>query len=734
MALEHERRAGLYDSDNRSVGLPEIIDMIWRRKWYLVGFLLASVGLGAAYLHQTEPVFKVSARVLVQKQGQLLDTARPPRGDEEFLATQAEIIRSPAVVQRAVDSFNLTPPVKPGMDAVMTIISSLSVSPVLGTDVLGVNYRSLEAEETARTVKAIIASYREYLREIEHNSHLEALDLLARNERDLRNEMSTLETQYRELRNQSPLIGLARDSVSLQKAMLTSLGETLNQTKTRRIELEDQLEAMSRNRAANVAGANIPTLIPVSAQGSGFRGLGDLNQPAVEVPFVANRLAAGDTKSLEQELFTAQANEQSLLRTYGEKHPAIKAARGQVAYWERLLKDSQEAAPQVLQQELDAVRIHENHLGEVYKEEYAKAKEVDSYLLQEQQAIDGIQRVQQVHQTVLAQLRQWQLADASLASGRSGITVSVLEPPDLAAREAWPPPFLLLAVCGLVGLVGGFGTISVLERTDSTVRTAEDVQGLLHLPVFGRIPAMATPRNAGVKAVYRGRITNHAPDSPAAEAFRALRTLLKISPENGLGQVIQLSSPRDGEGKSTVTANLAFSFAQLGRRVVVVDADLRNGNLHNIFDVTAARGLTSVLQGSPVEESISHSPLAAVDILPRGPKVANPVELLSQDSFGEVLNQLRHMYDLVLVDSPPLLTVTEASVLAPRTDGVLLNVMIGRSSMTEALEACELLHTHGAKTLGVVVNQVPPGRRSGYYYTANGAEHRNGRTNGASPS
>ena len=163
-------------------------------------------------------------------------------------------------------------------------------------------------------------------------------------------------------------------------------------------------------------------------------------------------------------------------------------------------------------------------------------------------------------------------------------------------------------------------------------------------------------------------------------------------------------------------ANLAFSFAQLGKKVLVIDTDLRDGSLHDVFDVTNSTGVTSVLRDAvPWEDAVRRSPLAAIDLLARGPDVSNPAELLAQPSFDELLHAARRRYDLVLLDTSPLLAVTEPSVLAPKTDGVLLSTMIGRSSLTEAQRAAELLETLRAKILGIVVNQVPSSRRNGAY-------------------
>ena len=394
----------------------------------------------------------------------------------------------------------------------------------------------------------------------------------------------------------------------------------------------------------------------------------------------------------------------------------MRAAAEKVASWQRRVDEAIDAVPVLLQQELDAAELQERQLSQLYQTEFEKAKTIDLQLVQEQQALDGIQRVQTIHDSILTQLRQWQLADQALAEGRTGVKVSTLEAPTLAERVAFPPPMLLLAVCTIVGLIGGASLVTVLEHTDTKVQSAEQLQQRLNRSIVGRIPSIDAPKGGVPKPLYRSRMARHYPESPAAEAFRALRTRLALESDAGLGKVIQLTSAHDGEGKTTIAANLAISFSQLGKKVLLIDADLRRGTLHDVFDVTNSSGLTSVLEDHvSLQHAVRRSPLAKIDLLTRGPDVSNPAELLAQPKLDEILRATRQTYDLVLVDTSPLLAVTEPSVIASKVDSVLLSTMIGRSSLVDAQRACELLDTLDAKTDGIVVSQVPSNKRNGTY-------------------
>ena len=725
MATEKDHPSRGYESESDSgLGLPEMMAMIWRRKWYLVGFVLFSLALGGAYLAQLQPAYEVEARVLVQQRSSPLDQGKQlAMADQDFLATQAEIIRSPAVVQSAVKEWRLSCPAGSLLEPAEFVLKNLTVEPILGTAVLAIRMRSPEAGEAVRTVEAIIASYREYSQKADRENHIGILRMLTGDEKRLREELDGLTAKYVELRKQSPLIGQGKDAAAIQNLFVTNLGQEVTEAKSRRLALEGQLKLLV-DSAGQLAAEDLKSIQLVAAETAtghsataGVSTTQGSDQAARVSPELENFADGNFTEisRIRTELNRARATEKELSQSYGPKHPTVTAAAAQHAAWESRLEEILREAPVILQGEVQTARLHEDRLVSLYEEEVRKVKEADGYALQEQQALEEIERVRTVYGTIVTQLQQWQWADQALAEGRSRVQVSVLEAP-VASRQVPLAPVLLLAVCGLVGLVGGFGAISILERTDTRIHSLADAQNRLNLPVLGRIPVLGTTSRRAPRFL-RARMVSQMPDSAGAEAFRALRTRLGTVANADCGVVLELASPCSGEGKTTVTANLASSFAQLGKRVVVVDADLRKGTLHDIFDVSEEKGLASVLRGElSLEQAIARSPLGPIDVLSRGPAVAQPAELLAQPELEEVLKALVHEYDLVLLDTPPLLQAAEASAIAPKTDGVVLNLMLNRSTVRDVQAACELLDSLGAKILGVVGNQVESGTRYGYGY------------------
>ncbi len=217
-------------------------------------------------------------------------------------------------------------------------------------------------------------------------------------------------------------------------------------------------------------------------------------------------------------------------------------------------------------------------------------------------------------------------------------------------------------------------------------------------------------RNSGTLIVH------HDPRSPASEAFRTLRTNLEfVSPDRPVRSLL-VTSPGPSEGKSTVAANLAISLAQAGKQVVLVDADMRKPVQHDVFSLPNGTGLTTALVRGIMPDILQETPVPGLRVITSGPIPPNPAELLGSSMMGALAGTLASEADFVIYDVPPVVAVTDALVLAPRLDGVLLTIRLGVTSRDAARRAKQLLAGSRCHLLGVVLNHVKPGRGYGYYY------------------
>ncbi|NSW84417.1 MAG: CpsD/CapB family tyrosine-protein kinase [Syntrophothermus sp.] len=212
-------------------------------------------------------------------------------------------------------------------------------------------------------------------------------------------------------------------------------------------------------------------------------------------------------------------------------------------------------------------------------------------------------------------------------------------------------------------------------------------------------------------------ITHWHPKSPLAEAYRTLRTSIHFSASGEPLRTLLITSAGPSEGKSTTLANLAIAMAQAGGKVLVVDADLRKPNQHKIFNVLNGAGLTNhLVEGTSLDGVIQETEVPGLYVLPCGPIPPNPSELLGSRRMEDFLKEVRERFDTVLFDSPPVVAVTDATVLAPRLDGVVLVVRSKVARIDLTREARELLEKTGARLIGVVLNAVRLPAEDYYYY------------------
>ncbi len=295
-----------------------------------------------------------------------------------------------------------------------------------------------------------------------------------------------------------------------------------------------------------------------------------------------------------------------------------------------------------------------------------------------------------------------------LAAAQSADNVTLFEEAREPKSPIRPKKMQNTVLAGMIGLMLAAGVVFLLEYLDDTLKTPDDVTRTLGLSVLGAIGEFG--RNAG----ELNAIEN--PLSAAAEDYRMLRTNIRFAGVDRPLRTLMITSAAPTEGKTTTLANLGVVMAQAGMRVALVDADLRRPRLHKVFDMTSEEGLTESLVEGMANGRLLH-PLAEhpLTLLPSGVIPPNPVEMLGSLRMKELLDELAQNNDMVLVDSPPALSMADAAVLAQAVDGVLMVAESGSTRRDAARDAAATLQHVGANLLGVVLTRMPV-RNNRYYY------------------
>jgi len=263
-----------------------------------------------------------------------------------------------------------------------------------------------------------------------------------------------------------------------------------------------------------------------------------------------------------------------------------------------------------------------------------------------------------------------------------------------------------------LGLILGVGLAFLVEYLDDTLRTREDYEKYYDTSIIGEIPHI-DPENLPQNHIIYFEMPQH----PAVEGYRTLRTNLQFLNLEGENRVILFTSAGPEEGKSTVMVNLGAALSEMGKKVLLVEADLRKPVLDRYFKVSPGKGISGVLSGTiPLDEAVQSTDYPNLYVLVSGVKPPNPAELVASEAMKTVFERVKEFADFILVDSPPVLAASDAMALAPMVDGVIVMAGYTRANRDDAKRTTELLKKVKARVLGLVINNIAPSTRYGYYH------------------
>jgi capsular exopolysaccharide synthesis family protein len=406
---------------------------------------------------------------------------------------------------------------------------------------------------------------------------------------------------------------------------------------------------------------------------------------------------------------------QQLVRQHGESHPLAVQLKERIAD----IEDRQQQAAgapgarnnsaliDYMTQSLQAIEAMRNDLQKKFDEDLSLSKKAEITLLEESNLRSNLERQRSLFNSVVDQLKQ-----ARLVSDYDSVSTQTIAPITVAADQTMMVPLLFLAVIVGVGL--GSGVAFLADLVEARVRTLAEVRKLLDLPLIGVIPFIRDDQV--VAAGTAGLLSHQKPRSALAESYKTTRTNLEFLRRSRQARVLLVASSLPGDGKSTTASNLAITLANTGRRTLLVDGDLRKPSLHKLFDVAREGGLSDALVSlESIERLVQQTFVNNLDLLTTGRDVSNPAELLASERLGEILKELRPLYDMVLIDSSPLLLVTDPSIIAAVADGIILVVKISSTRRHDVDVTHEMLKTLGVPVFGMVINGVTR-EEAGYGY------------------
>jgi capsular exopolysaccharide synthesis family protein len=426
--------------------------------------------------------------------------------------------------------------------------------------------------------------------------------------------------------------------------------------------------------------------------------------------------------ALRKKLSDLRDKETALLQRYTTEWPEVQQVQAQIAQVQEELKKAPDEVLATMKARSDAAASQLKGLQSAYTRESGLTAEQTKNIIELASKRADLTSDQQYLNTLFQKRRE-----LNAASGDGGTSVSVENHSRVPHSPVGPQRMQTILIAFVLSLLAGIGLAFLLDFLDDTIKSVDDVDRYINLPALALIPAVRNdrPRLRGADGVPADPNDTTAlamvkdVRSPVAESYRHLRTSLLLSSAGAAPRTILVTSSQPSEGKTTTAINTAFMLAQTGAEVLIMDCDLRRPRLHVHFNISNARGLTNCLSGEASElDSViqSYAHLPNLKLLPSGPVPPNPAELLGSEEMRKLLVTLSERFTHVIVDSPPAISFTDASILSTFVDGVILVVHGGRSSRAVVRRAKQQLIDIGAHIFGVVLNNVRVEKTQDYYY------------------
>jgi capsular exopolysaccharide synthesis family protein len=445
------------------------------------------------------------------------------------------------------------------------------------------------------------------------------------------------------------------------------------------------------------------------------------------------------TAELQRELGRLAVTAAQLDLKFGPENLKVTEIRQQMATIEKQIEESRQGLEEKIKADYERAVSDEQAFKAALARAKVEATQQNQAAIQFNLLNQEVNTAKQLYTDFLQKTHQ---ARVQVAEQQNNLRL--IEPARVPQEPVGPKRMLMILTGFFVSLIAGIGLVFFLEYLDNTVKSVEDIDRYLQLPTLGVIPVIpaSAPQllsakkksqqklvagNGSVRESTNGSfelepgwlMTPHERSS-AAEAYRALRTSVLLSAAGGPPKTILVTSSTDGEGKTTTALNTAISLAQLGASVLLIDCDLRWPKIHKAMGVDQARGLSTYLSRNiEPDELIYQLQIPNLSLIPCGPIPPNPAELIGSDKMKDLLQMLAEHYDHILLDSPPLIRVTDPVILSTLVDGVVLVVHGGKSTREVARRARQELASVGAKIFGVVLNNVDlrcQGYDDYYYY------------------
>lgn len=699
-----------------------------RRKSFIILLAIVGGGLGYLYFQRQTPLYSSGAllQIIHHNSDPRVESLLAERNlsDAQYVITSRKLLE-PCIESHSLDQLSTLAGLS-SEDAIRRLGGMITAGSS-AANILNISCKGSNPNDTAVISNAVANEYIKHQEESYQDAVGRLKSLLTQAKDELSKSLTTLENEYEQFDLNSPLLS---NGANPHREQFAGLRAKINSLVIRETEIRAEKSSLEAAIAAGSPRDAILLLI-----GKQVEDVQEQNPPnlATAVPVEKNNTA----RNLFQALLPLLLEESLLAEELGPGHPELQKIRRRIEvtqqYHERLagletkpeqpelpvVETEKPARPDFIQiylnslaQDLNVIAQQKLEFQRMSEREEAAAKKLREF---ENKRATFERRI--ARETSLFEDVQQQMRDTELPTNFGGVSASILT----EARHGtlvYPKLSQFLGMGAFLGACLGLGLGYIVEAADRSFRKPEEIIREFGIPIVGHIPYIQDKKlkaAASKSTLDETIITQHLPRSRPAEAYRAVRTAVCFSATGRQHRLIQVTSPAAGDGKSTLAQNFAVALAQSGKKTIIVESDFRRPKVHKLTGAPAGPGIVDVLRGkAEVDDAIHRTEVENYFSMPCGGRPNNPSELLVMPEYENLLQVLKEKFDYVIVDSPPVLVVTDPCSVAPRTDGVLLCIRLSRHTRDFGRRALEQLRDVGANMTGIVINGVEESDAYGY--------------------
>jgi polysaccharide biosynthesis transport protein len=694
--------------EEKEINLRHYFSILIKRKNTIFTVFVVVFAISLLVTLSSTPIYTATTRILIER-----NDPAPLQGmyyfvpyDPEFYETQYQLIKSGAVARRVVgllstdDRFEKyfknkkkgffksagaedktkdkeQPDDPKNIDKYADIISSgIKVLPIKNTKLADVKYNSPDPEFAALIANTVARAYIEEILDMKMSSSRHTVQWMTKKADEEQEKLKKSELALQEYVKANNFVTL-ENKVAIVPEKLTSVNTQLFQAETDRKELETLYNKIRDTK-------NVEDLQSMPAIAS---------DPTIQ--------------SLHMQILKSDQNIAELSKKYGAKHPAMAKAKGELETLRNKRRQEIQRVIESIKKQYEIAGSNEENSRRLFSRTKGEALNVNEKFVQYNIRKREVETNQQLYDILMKKIKE-----QNITQEVQSVNVWIIEearPPRSTSKPNKPYNLLL----GLIlGMFGGVGLAFFVDYLDNTVKSPDEVERRLNMPVLGMVPIYKS------KEWNIENIVLKKPNSPISESYKSIRSSILLSAADHPPKKLLITSMLPEEGKTVTSVNLALALAQSEFRVLLLDADMRKPRIHKIFKLDNSVGLSSFLAGISdihIHEKYESS-VKNLSIIPSGPVPPNPSELLGSAKMNELFKTLSEKFDIIICDSPPIMTVTDGTILSKIVEGTIIVTRVGKTTYEAVRRGLKSLEDIKAHVIGIVINAFDAEKNSYYYY------------------